>query len=137
MEASRFLAFLGLAHDEVADVDYVAQLAYLARCLGAFEQALGFLVEDVEAVPGAVEAQVGTHDAYVGAHYLIHLADALGDEHHLLGVAGAFVVPCRHVGAAAESVNAGCGVAGGCVGIYHGLDERVGGQTVAAVQAGA
>ena len=35
MEASRFLAFLGLAHDEVSDVDDVAQLAYLARCLGA------------------------------------------------------------------------------------------------------
>ena len=35
VEASRFLAFLGLAHDEVSDVDDVAQLAYLARCLGA------------------------------------------------------------------------------------------------------
>ena len=58
MEAAGFLAFLGLAHDQIADVDDIAQLADLARRLGALEELLRFLIEDVEAVPGAVEAQV-------------------------------------------------------------------------------
>ena len=58
VQAFGFLSLLGLAHDEVAYVDYVSQLAYLAGCLGAFEEAFGFLIEYVEAVPCAVEAEV-------------------------------------------------------------------------------
>lgn len=79
MKASGLLALFGLAHDEVADVDDVAQLAYLAGGFGALEQALGLLVEDVEAVPSSVEAEVGADDAHVGTHYLVDLLDALGD----------------------------------------------------------
>lgn len=137
VEAAALLAFLGLAHDQVADVDDVAQLADLARRLGAFEQFLCLLVEDVEAVPGAVEAQVGAHDADICTHDLVDLADALGDEHHLLGMARALVVPGGHIVAEAVAGHYLGGVARSCVGIYHCLYERIGGQTVAAVQTGA
>ncbi len=70
VETARFFPLLGLPHDEVAYVDDVSELADLARCLRAFEESFGFLVKDVESVPGAVEAEVAAHDAYIGTHYL-------------------------------------------------------------------
>ena len=54
MQSARFVAFLCLPHYEVAHVDYVAQLAYLPRRFRAFEQPLGLLIEDIQAVPRAV-----------------------------------------------------------------------------------
>ncbi len=42
-----------------------------------------------------------------------------------------------HIGAQVDMVDGLGGMAGGGVGVDHGLDERVGGQAVAAVQAGA
>lgn len=137
MESAGLFALFGLAHDEIANVDDVAQLAYLARGLAALEELLGLLIEDVEAVPGAVEAQVGAHYADVCAHDLPYLLDTLGDEHHLLGVARSLVVPRRDIGAERVVVDHAAGVARRSVGIDDGLDQRVGRQAVAAVKAGA
>lgn len=137
VEAAALVALFGLAHDEVAYIDDVAELADFARGFGAFEEFLGLLVEDVEAVPGAVEAQVGAHDAHIGAHDLVHLADALGDEHHLLGVACALVVPFGHIVAEADVGELLHGMLRCGLGVDHSLDERVGGEAVAAVEAGA
>ncbi len=137
MEAARLLALLGLAHDEVTDVDDVAQLADLAGGFRRLEKALGLFVKDVEAVPCAVEAQVGAHDSDVGAHDLVHLADALGYEHHLFGVARPLVVPVGHVGTELVVGRVFNRVAGGRVGVDYRLNQRVGGQAVAAVEPGA
>lgn len=78
METAGLFALLGLAHDEIADVDDVAQLADLARSLRAFEQALGLLVEDIETVPCTVEAQIAADDADVCSHDLVDFLDAGG-----------------------------------------------------------
>ena len=125
VQAAALLALHGLACDEVAHVDHVAQLAQFARGLAAFEQAFGLLVEDVQAVPGTGEAHVAAHDAHVGLHDLVHLLDALGDEYALLGRDGALVVPFGDVLVEVVAVDHAERVACCRVGVDHGLDERV------------
>jgi len=117
------MALAGLPHDEVAHVYHVAQLAYLARRLGAFEELFGLLIKYVEAVPGAVEAQIGAYNSNVGPHYLVHLADALGNQHHLLGVRCALVVPLRHILTQLDVADGLAGMARRGVGIDHRLDK--------------
>ena len=56
VESARLLALLGLTHDQIADIDNITQLADLSRCLGAFEEFLGLLIENVKTVPGALQA---------------------------------------------------------------------------------
>ena len=56
---------------------------------------------------------------------MVYFADALGDEYHFFGVAGAFVVPFGHVVAQGYVVEAFERVLGGCVGVYHGFNQRV------------
>ena len=77
VQAAALLAFHCLTHDEVAYVDDVAQFAQLAAHDALLEELLGLLVQEVEAVPGTFKAQVGTHDAHVCAHNLLHLLGIL------------------------------------------------------------
>ena len=125
VEAAAFLAFHGLAHYQIGYVDDVAQLAEFARGLAYLEELFGLFVEDVEAVPGAFQAQVGAHDAYVVAHYLVHLFNGLRDEHHLFGVDCAFVVPFGNVVAQIVAGDDGCGMARGRVGVDDGFYQRI------------
>ena len=137
VEPAALLALQGLTHYEVCDVDDVAQLAQLARRLAGLEEPFGLLIEDVEAVPGPLQAQVGAHYANVITHDLVHFLHRLCDENHLLRMRGAGIVPFRHVGAQLVAFDGLRRVGGRRVGIYHGLYQRVGCQTVAAVQTGA
>jgi hypothetical protein len=97
VQTSGFVALFGLAHNQIADVDDVAEFANLTRGFRAFEQTLCLLIKDVKTVPCTVKAQVAANDADIGTHNLIYLFDALSDEYHLLGVASAFVVPVGNV----------------------------------------
>ena len=97
METAAFFALHCLSHDKIAHVDDITQLANLARCLAALEEALCLLVEDVEAVPCSFKTEIATHDTHVGAHNLPDFFHRLGDKHHLLGVLSALVVPLRDI----------------------------------------
>ena len=69
-----------------------------------------------------MQAQVAPHDAHIGAHNLAHLLQALGDENHLLGVGGAFVVPFGHIIAISILVKVSLGVLSSSFGIHYSLD---------------
>lgn len=101
--------------------------------LHTFEEGLGLLVEQVETVPGALQAEVAAHYSDVVRHYLAHLLDALGDEHFLLVGHSSLVVPFRHIGVERVRVDSLERMAGCSVGIDDSLDERVAGQTVTAM----
>lgn len=98
MESTALLPLYGLARDEVSHVNHVSELTDVAGGLHTFEEGLGLLVEQVETVPGALQAEVAAHYSDVVRHYLAHLLDALGDEHFLLVGHSSLVVPFRHIG---------------------------------------
>ena len=77
VQAAAFLALKGLARDEIAYVNHIAKLADFGRGLDALEELFGFFVEQVEACPGPLEAQVAAHDADIVGHDLSHLLDIL------------------------------------------------------------
>lgn len=58
VQSAALLALDSLTCDEVAHVNHVAQLADVAARLYALEEFLGLLVEQVEAVPRTLQAQV-------------------------------------------------------------------------------
>ena len=137
MEAARIVALLGLAHNQVTHVDDIAQFADFARGFGALEEFLGFLIENVETVPSAVQTEVRAHDAHVCAHNLIDFSNTLCDKHHFFGVARAFIVPFRHIVADGYVVDTVDSVFSRCIGIYHCFNQRVGSQAVATMYSGA
>ena len=134
VQSAALLALDGPAGDEIAHVDHVAQFADILRSLHALEQVLGLFVEHVQTVPGALQSEVGAHDAHIVRHNLVHLPDALGDQHLLLVGHRTLVVPFGHLVVEVVFIHMRQRVLGSRVGIYHGFDERVRGQTVAAVQ---
>ena len=137
VQAATLLAFEGLAGDEVADVDHVAEFADVLCRLDALEQVFGLFVEQVQTFPGSVQAQVAAHNADVGGHDLSDFFHVLCDEHLLFVRHCSFVVPFGHCVVELVLVDDAERVTGGCVGIDNGFDERVRGQAVAAVQTGA
>ena len=135
VQAATFLALHGLFRDEVTHIDHVAQFAQLARGFAALEETFGLLVEDVQAVPSAGETHVTAHDAHIRLHNLVHLLHALCDKYTLFVTDGALVVPFGDVFVEVVTLQHTQGMLGSRVGIDHGFDERVRGQTVTAVQA--
>ena len=135
VQASALLALQGEARDEIAHVDHIAQLADVLRCLHALKQSFRLFIEHVQSVPGAVQSQVRAHDAHIVRHNLVHLLHALRNQHLLLVGHRALVVPFGHAFVKVIQVDVLQRVASGSIGIDHGLDERVAGQAVAAVQA--
>ena len=131
VQSAAFLALHGLAGNQVSYVNHVAQFADVARGLYALEQFFGLLVEYVQACPGALQSQVGAHYANVVRHGLPHFLHVLRHEHLFLVRHRTLVVPFGYVVIEVILVD---GVACGLVGVDHGLDERVAGQAVAAVQ---
>ena len=85
-----------LSSDEIAYVDHVAQLADVFGWLDAFEQMLCLFIEEVEAFPCSVEAQVGADYSDVGRHDLSHFLYVLGYEHFLLIGHCALIIPFWH-----------------------------------------
>ena len=136
VKASRLFAFEGLAHHKICYVDDVAKFAELACWLGATEEVFGLFVEDVETIPGTLEAKVASYDANIITHDEVDFSLALCDEHHLVGMLSAFVVPVGHIVAEVVAIDQRFGMSLGSVGIDHSLDQRVGGESVAAMQAG-
>ena len=137
MQPTRLFALLGLTHDQIADVDDVAQLADLTRGLGTLEQTLCLFVEYVKSVPRPIKAKIGADYSHVCAHDLSHLLGALSDQHHLFGVGRSFIVPVGHIGAQIVAANSFAGMAGRSIRIDNGLDKRIGSQSIASMKSGA
>ena len=137
VQATALLALQGPAGNKVAHVNHVAQFADVAGGTDALKEAFRLFVEHVQTVPGPVQAQVAADDAHVVGHNLVDLLDTLGNQHLLLVGHGSLVVPFWYPFVEVVQVDVCQGVLGGSVGIDDGLDERVGSQTVAAVQTGA
>ena len=123
MEAAAFLALHGLAHDDVASIDHVAELADFHIDLRAEEEFLCFLVEVVEARPGTLQSQVRADDADIGLHDLLHLGLRVADEVELLVWYGTRIDPVRNVFTERELGDAWDGMLGSEVGIDDCLDE--------------
>lgn len=137
VQAAALLAIHGLTHDDVAGVDHVAKLADVHVDLRAKEELLSLLVDDVEAGPSALQAEVRADDAHVGLHDLLHFGLRVGNEVELLVWHGAGVDPVGDVLAEGELLDARDAMLGSEVGIDYGLDQGVRSQTVAAMEAGA
>ena len=137
VQAAALLALERLAGDEVAHVNHVAQLANVAGSLYVLVKFLSLLVEQVEACPSTLQAQVGAHNAHIGRHNLFHLLHVLCYEHLLLVGERTLVVPFGHAVVEVVLVDVLNRMLGCCVGVNYCLDERVAGQTVAAMQPGA
>lgn len=84
--------------DEVGDGDEVAQLAQLGAHLRALVEGLRLLVNEVYAARGALQAQVGAHNAHVVAHDVLHLVYIVRDEYPLFRAAGTTRLPVGDVG---------------------------------------
>ena len=93
MQAAALLAVHGIANDQVPHVDDVAQFANLGDQHRFLIQLLGLTVKDVKTVEGALQAQVGAHNAHITRHDGLHLLHRLRDEHHLLVEYGTLGVP--------------------------------------------
>ena len=65
VQASALFALDGLSCDEIAHIDHIAQFADILGGLDALEEFLCLLIDDVQTCPGAMQAQVGAHDAYI------------------------------------------------------------------------
>ena len=127
MEATALLTFYRPAGDEVADVDDVTQLADVLACLDTLEEGFRLLIDEVETVPGTLQAKVGTDDAHVVCHDLVDFLDALCDEHTLLVGHRPLVIPLRNVGVKGIFIDMFERMACRRLRIDHRLDERVGG----------
>ena len=125
VEASRLVALHCLTHNQVAHIYYIAQLANLSTHLARLEELLGLLIENVESVPGAVQTQIAADYSHVCAHDFAHFLGTLRDEHHLLGVLRALVVPLGDILAEGVLVDVLHAVLCSCIGIYNSLNERV------------
>ena len=137
VQTAALLALHGLAGDQVAHVDHVAQFAYLLIGLHALEEVFGLFVEQVQTFPRTTQTQVAAYDAYVGGHDLAHLAHVLCDQHALFVRERTLVVPFGHRLVPIVCIYHAQAVTRCRVGIYHSLYQRVAGQSVAAMQAGA
>ena len=137
MQASALLAFNGLPGDEIAHIDHVSQFTDITTGLDAFEQSFGFFIEHIQTVPGTLKSQVASHNAHIIAHHLSHFLHALSDEHFFLVGHRALIIPFRNI--FVEHIFADMLQTVFCcrIGIDHSLDERIAGQTVAAMQTGA
>ena len=134
VQSAALLALDGLARDEIAHVDHVAQFAEVGGGFDALEEFFGLLVEQVQTRPGAFQAQIAAHNAHVARHDLPHLFGVLGDEDFLFIGECALVVPFGHAVVEGIFVQVCERVACGCLGIDHGFEQGVGCQAVATVQ---
>ena len=83
VQADVLAAGTGHLDDKVGAGDEVAQLAEGFGEDAAVVEVLGLAEDEVEAVEGALQAQVATHNADVVPHNLLQFLLGLGDEHHL------------------------------------------------------
>jgi hypothetical protein len=134
VQPAALFALDGLAGDEIADVDHVAEFADVLGGFDPLEEFFGLFVEQVETCPGTFEAEVAAYNAYVVRHDLTYFFLVLRNEHFFFVGHGAVVVPFRD--GVVESVGVDMADGVGCcfVGIDYGLDEGVARQTVAAMQ---
>ena len=134
MAAHGLFDLAALLDDEVGDGDHVPQFAQFAVGLGLVVEFFGLLPEYFQAVHGALEREVRADDAHVVGHDGLHLAFRLDDHQHLLGVLRAFEVPVGNALLEIGLRQQRCRVACGLVGVDHRFDQRIGGQSVGAVQ---
>ena len=134
VKTTALLALDSHAGDEVTYIDHVAKLAELLAYLHTLEEVLGLLIEQVEAIPCSLQAEVAAHDAYIVAHAFAHFLHALGNQYLLLIGQGALVIPCWYLVVEVVLVYMLQAVLGCCVGINHCLDEGVAGKAVATMQ---
>ena len=97
VQSAALLALHSPAHYQITYIYYVAKFAYFFTYHATLEQLFCLFVEKIQTIPCAFQTKVGSHDTYVGAHYLSHFAQALCDEYHLFVHLCALVVPLRDI----------------------------------------
>ena len=137
MKTATFLALDGHTGDEITYIDHVAQLAEILAYLHTLEEVFCLFIQQVETIPGTLQAQVTSHDSHIVAHAFAHFLDALGDEHLLFIGHGTLIIPCRHLVVEVVFIHMLNTVLGCCICINDGLDEGVARQTVAAMKTSA
>eukprot|EP01022_Parablepharisma_sp_SALTPOND_P004214 TRINITY_DN118_c5_g1_i1.p1 TRINITY_DN118_c5_g1~~TRINITY_DN118_c5_g1_i1.p1 ORF type:complete len:1641 (+),score=478.48 TRINITY_DN118_c5_g1_i1:3715-8637(+) len=137
MQAAAFLAGQGAGHDQLGHIDQVAQLQQVTRDAEVGVVLVDLLLEQADAVLGALQTLVGAHDADVVPHEAAQFIPVVGDHHFLVGIGDAALVPQRHLGQAPG--------AGGQIALdifrrraaqYQAFQQRIAGQAVGAMQAG-
>ena len=137
VQSAAFLALQRLPRDEVTNVNHVPQFADVLRGLHTLEEVFRLFVEQVEAFPGTMKPKVAADDSHVGGHDLVHFLHVLRDEHLLFIRHRSLVVPFRDTFVEVVRIDDFQRVTGSGVGIDHGFDERIAGQTIASMQSGA
>ena len=136
MEADILAAGHSLLDDKVGTGDKVAQLAEGFGKHAAVVELLGLTEDEVEPVEGAAQTQVAADYTNIVCHDFLQLFLCLGDEYHLLIEHHALGIPVGDcvVNSELRILNSADGIHGGIVGIDHGLEQRIAGQPVAAMQ---
>ena len=135
MQAAALAPRLRRAHDELGHLHQVAQLQQVARDMEVGVELVDLGGQQRDAVGRALQPLVGAHDAHVVPHEAAQLVPVVRDDHGLVGIGHAAVVPRRQRG-----TGAGRGFDDGLRGgarEHHAFDQRIAGQAVGAMQAGA
>ena len=130
MQPAALFALHCLPGNEIPYIYHITQLTNFTRCLAAFEQALGFLIKNIEPVPRPGKTHITTHDTHIRLHDLIYLFHALGDENTFLVGNGSLIVPLGNIGIEVVTVEYVQGMSGSGIGIHNGFDKRIGSQAV-------
>ena len=126
VETTTLLALNGPTGDEVADIDHVTQFTDVLAGFHTLEQGFGLFVQQVETVPGSLQAQVAAYDADIIGHDLTDFLDTLRDEHMLLVGKGALIIPFGNAGVVGLFIDMLQGMTGSGFGINDGFNQRVG-----------
>ena len=95
------------------------------------------LLQQVDAPLRSLQTLVGAHDAHVVPHEAAQLLPVVGDHHVLIGIHHLALVPVRDAHAFQGLIQHGADLVRAGAGEHQALEQRVAGQTVGAVQAGA
>jgi hypothetical protein len=93
MQAAAFVAGLRRAHDQLGHLHQVAQFQQVARDVEVRVELLDLGLQQRDAVARALQPLVGAHDAHVVPHEAAQLVPVVRDDHRLVGVGDAAVVP--------------------------------------------
>ena len=134
VQSDRLLAFARLLYRQIGDGCHVAQFAQLAAWLGVVVQLFRLLPDYRQTLQGAFQTQVGADDADVVGHDVLQLLAVLEYEYHLLSRCRTLEVPVGDTLLKTDLVYRLRRVADCLVGVDECFGERVGRQTVRAVQ---
>lgn len=121
MQAAAFVAHLGAAHDQLGHLHQVAQLQQVARDVEVGVELLDFALQQGDAVGGPLQPFVGAHYAHVVPHEAAQFVPVVRDDHGLVGIGDAAVIPHGQRGAVGKG--GGLNVLGSGTGKHHAFQQ--------------